>query len=188
MPEPLSVIAGSTAAEGSKVVVKEVLKETAENSIKESAVKESLSTIENSSLEALKAQNEAAIQEAKIQQIENNRIDGANRELKAHNDLQKEFPESEGYKVHQETYLRDSDGNIVKDNLSDEARRVDFMVEKEGQIAKSIEVTSETAPKEFQISKESQIRDSGGNFIKDRESGSLIKIPDSVKTEIRRYA
>lgn len=186
MPEPLSALAG-TIKEGSKVLVKEGLKETAESTIKESAIKESLPTIENTSLEALEAQNEMAIQEAKIQQIENNRIDGANRELKAYNDLQKEFPRNEGYKIHQEAYLRNADGNIIKDSLSGEARRVDFMAEQDGQIAKSIEVTSETAPKEIQISKENRIRDGGGDFIKDRESGRLIKIPDSVKTEIRRY-
>ena len=61
MSEPLSVLAGTTAAEGSKVVVKEAIKETAESTIKESVVKESLSTIENTSLEALKTQNEAAL-------------------------------------------------------------------------------------------------------------------------------
>lgn len=61
MPEPLSVIAGTAATEGGKVVVKEALKQTTESAIKESVVKESLSTIENTSLEALKAQNEAVL-------------------------------------------------------------------------------------------------------------------------------
>lgn len=188
MPEPLSVIAGTTAAEGSKVVVKEALKETAETTIKESVVKESLSTIENTSLEALKAQNELKIQEARIQQIENNRIDGAQREINALKDLNTEYPESKGYKIHPEAYLRNSDGNIVQDKVSGEARRVDFMIEKNGQIERSFEITSETAPKDYQQLKENRIREEGGNFIKDRETGKQIEVPQNVKTEIRRYS
>lgn len=188
MPEPSSLIAGMTTVEGGKVVVKETLKETAESIIKESSVKESLPTIENNSLEALKAQNELKIQEARIQQIEINRIDGAERQVNGYKDLNNEYPESNGFKIHPEAYLRNSDGNIVQDKVSGEARRVDFMVEKNELIEKSIEITSETAPKDFQQLKESRIREEGGNYIKDRETGKLIEVPQHVKTEIRRYA
>ncbi len=117
-----------------------------------------------------------------------NREDGANREELAHKELQREFPEVEGYKIEREQYLRDKDGNIVKDPETGEARRIDFTVSKDGQIVKSIEVTSETAPKDAQIAKEDRIRDAGGNFIKDRDTGQIVEIPKNNQTEVRRYA
>ena len=124
----------------------------------------------------------------KIEQIEKNRLDGENREETAFDDIQKEFPESEGFTVEREQYLRDIDGKICKDPLTDEARRVDFVVSKDGQVVKSIEVTSQTAPKDLQIAKEDRIREAGGNYIKDRNTGELIEIPKDIRTEVRRYA
>jgi len=168
--------------------VGEGLKETA---IKESPLQSSIHSIENSSLESLKAQNELIaekINAEKIEQIEKNREAGANREDLAHKELQKEFPESEDYKIEREQYLRDRDGNIVKDPSTDEARRIDFIIIKDGKVVKSIEVTSKTAPKDAQIEKESRIRDEGGNFIKDRDTGQLVEIQKENRTEIRRYA
>lgn len=191
MTEPISALIAATktaeAAVTSKEVLAESLKETA---IKETLVKSVLSEIENSSLDTLKAQNEAeinSIKESRISQIELNRENGALREEKAFNDIQKEFPESEGFKYHQEAYLRDERGNIIKDEISGEARRIDILVEKEGKIHKSFEVTSESAPKKLQIAKEERIRQNGGNFIKDRDTGRLIELPKKVTTEIRRY-
>ncbi|QTA83793.1 Uncharacterized protein dnl_62090 [Desulfonema limicola] len=170
----------------------EAFKETAIKSFKESSpLQSSMETIENTSLESLKAQNEIAaekINAERIQQIEINREDGANREDLAHKELQYEFPEEEGYKIEREQYLRDKDGNIVKDPETGEARRIDFTVSKDGQVVKSIEVTSETAPKDAQMAKEYRIRDSGGNFIKDRDTGQLAEIPKDTQTEVRRYA
>ena len=78
--------------------------------------------------------------------------------------------------------------NIVKDSETGEARRIDFTVSRDGKVVKSIEVTSETAPKDAQTAKEDRIRESGGNFIKDRDAGHLIEIPKGIKTEVRRYA
>lgn len=177
----------SKEAKISQEVLTDSLKETA--SI-EAPVTNVLSDIENSSLETLKARNELAtdtIKEAKISQIEQNRESGALRQDRAIEDIQKEFPESEGYRHHQETYLRNEQGDIVKDELTGEARRVDLMVEKDGKIFKSVEVTSETAPKVLQLEKEDRIKENGGRFIVDFDTGRLVEIPPNVHTEIRRY-
>lgn len=170
--------------------IKEVFKETNIKNFNESPLQDSIKAIENTSLESLKAQNKFTsekINAEKIEHIEKNREDGANREALAHKDLQHEFPAEDGYKIEREQYLRDQDGNIVKDSETGEARRIDFTVSKEGEIVKSIEITSETAPKDAQIAKEHRIKDAGGNFIKDRDTGQLIQIPKDIQTEVRRY-
>jgi len=169
---------------------KKSLNETTGNQLKESPIKNTLETIENSSLESLKAQNALTaerINEARAEQIEKNREAGVNREEIAGKELASEFPESEGYKIEREQYLRDEVGNITKDIDSGEARRIDFVVAKEGKVIKSVEVTSETAPKDAQIAKEVRIRNEGGNFFKDRDTGELIEFTNNVQTEIRRY-
>lgn len=171
--------------------LKEIFNETTITSVNESPLQDSMETIKNRSLESLKAQNELAaekINAVKNEQIEKNREDGANREELAYKELQSEFPEEQGYKIEREQYLRDKDGNIVKDSETGEARRIDFIVSKNGEVVKSIEVTSETAPKDAQIAKEDRIRDAGGNFIKDRDTGQLVEIPKDKKTEVRRYS
>ncbi|MBX3007627.1 MAG: hypothetical protein KF816_06320 [Melioribacteraceae bacterium] len=192
MVEPISAIATKTSETvvSTKEVLAESFKESGETALKETLIKDVLPEIENSSLETLKTQNEEelnSIKEAKISQIELNRENGALREENALTDFQKEFPETDGFKYHQEAYLRNEQGDIVKDSLTGEARRVDIMVEKDGIICKSYEITSETAPKELQIAKEERIRQNGGNFILDRDTGKLIELPKNVTTEIRRY-
>lgn len=159
-----------------------------------SPLQDSMKIIENSSLECLKIENELArknierVNETRVGQIEKNREDGANREELALEILNKECPEEDGYRVEREQYLRDKSGNIVKDPETGEARRVDFIIIKDGKVVKSIEVTSETAPKDAQIAKEGRIRDAGGNFIKSRDTGQLLEIPKDIQTEVRRYA
>ena len=187
MPEIVSII----ASKGREVSIDEALKEARIKNIGESPIQDNMETIENSSLESLKAQNELIAEKInveKIGQIEKNREDGANREDLAYKELQQEFPEDEGYKVEREQYLRDKEGNIVKDPETGEARRIDFIVSKDEKVVKSIEVTSETASKDAQIAKEDRIRDAGGDFIKDRDTGQLVEIPIDTKTEVRRYA
>ena len=186
MLEQLSVIASKGVG-----TISEAFRESAIKSIKEpSPLKASMETIENTSLESLKAQNEnisEKINAEKIEQIEKNRKDGANREELAHKELQRELPEKEGYKIEREQYLRDKEGNVVKDPETGEARRLDFTIFKDGKVVKIIEVTSETAPKDAQIAKEDRIRNAGGNFIKDRDTGQLVEIPKDTQTEVRRY-
>lgn len=186
MSEQLSAIAPKGVES-----ISEAFKETDIKSVKElSPLQACMEIIENISLESLKAINglhAEKINAEKIEQIEKNREDGANRETRAYEELQHDFPEEEGYKIEREQYLRDKYGNIVKDPVTGEARRIDFTVTKDGKFVKSIEVTSETAPKDAQIAKENRIRDEGGNFIKDRDTGELIEIPKDAQTEVRRY-
>lgn len=114
-----------------------------------------------------------------------NKIDGLQREADVRKDLEKQYPSGEGNDIISEAYLRDENGNIVKDADTGKARRIDFVVVKDGKVIDSIEVTSETADKTEQIAKETRIRDNGGNYIKDN-NGNLIRIPDDVNTRIER--
>ncbi|MDZ4989565.1 hypothetical protein GNF35_09900 [Clostridium perfringens] len=114
-----------------------------------------------------------------------NKIEGCRREGEVLDELKDLYPEEEGYKVEQEVYLRDENGKVVKDPETGEARRIDFVVTKDGKVVKSIEVTSKTASKEVQTAKENRIRESGGNYIKD-SNGNLVEIPKNIKTEIWR--
>lgn len=179
----------NTVASKSIESLNEAFKETSVKDVDESPIQTNMETIENISLDSLKAQNDLASEKinAEIEQIKKNREDGADREAKAHEELKKEFPEEDGYKIEREQYLRDKDGKIVKDPETGEARRIDFIVIKDGKVIKSIEVTSETAPKDAQIAKEDRIREAGGNYIKDRDTGELIEMPENTRTEVRRY-
>jgi len=112
-----------------------------------------------------------------------NKENGMAREVKVHKELGETCPESKGYKIHSEQYLRNDKGEIVKDPESKQGRRVDFMVEKDEKIIKSIEVTSKTAPKDIQMAKEQRIRDAGGNYIKTSDN-RLLKL--DAPTEIWR--
>lgn len=114
-----------------------------------------------------------------------NKLDGLEREKQVEEELREKYPEEEGYTILAEVYLRDKDGKIVKDPETGEARRIDFVVVKDGKVVDSVEVTSKSADKTEQTAKENRIRESGGSYIKD-ENGNLIKIPDDVKTRIER--
>ena len=96
-----------------------------------------------------------------------------------------QYPESQGYSIVSEAYLRDQDGNIVKDSVSGNARRIDFVVIKNGEVVDSIEVTSTTADKTAQTAKENRIREAGGTYIKSSD-GTLVRIPENVSTRIER--
>ena len=114
-----------------------------------------------------------------------NKQDGLRREGEVETELQETYPPEEGYSIEQEVYLRDKDGNIVKDPVTGEARRIDFVVIKDGEVVDSVEVTSKTADKTSQSAKEERIRDIGGNYIKD-SNGNLVEIPANVQTRIER--
>ena len=114
-----------------------------------------------------------------------NKIDGLAREKEVGDELKEKYPESQGYTIVSEAYLRDKDGNIVKDPETGQARRIDFVVVKDGKVIDSIEVTSKTADKTSQTAKEERIRDAGGNYIKD-DNGNLVQIPSHVHTRIER--
>lgn len=114
-----------------------------------------------------------------------NKMDGLAREKEVFEELNSKYPPEKGYQIVSEVYLRDKDGNIVKDTVTGEARRVDFMVVKDGKVVDSIEVTSKTADKSEQSAKEERIRDNGGNYIRDN-NGNLVEIPSTVHTRIER--
>lgn len=114
-----------------------------------------------------------------------NKTEGLRREKECYDDLKEKYPEKDGYKIESEIYLRDKDGNIVKDKETGEARRLDFVVVKDNKVVDSIEVTSKTTDKTEQSSKEKRIRENGGNYIKDSD-GNLVEIPSNVKTRIER--
>jgi len=115
-----------------------------------------------------------------------NKIDGERREEEVESELVKKYPESEGYSIKGEVYLYDKDGKIAQDPVTGEGRRIDFVVvDKNGNVVDSIEVTSQTADKADQSAKEQRIRESGGNYIK-MSDGIFVKIPDDVQTKIER--
>jgi hypothetical protein len=114
-----------------------------------------------------------------------NKEDGLRRENEVEEDLKKQYPEEEGYTILSERVLYDKDGNIVKDPETGEARRIDFVVIKDGKVVDAIEVTSKTADKTDQVAKEQRIREAGGNYIKD-SNGNLVEIPPDVQTRIER--
>ena len=114
-----------------------------------------------------------------------NKLDGLAREKEVAQELREQYPPEEGYKIIPEAYLRDKDGNIVRDPVTGEARRIDFVVEKDGKIVDSVEVTSKTADKTDQMAKENRIRENGGNYVRNSD-GELVKIPSDVHTRIER--
>lgn len=118
-------------------------------------------------------------------QVVKNKRDGCERENKVEEELRDKYPESEGYQIVKEAYLCDKDGNFVKDPVTGKRRRIDFVVVKDGKVVESIEVTSMTAPKEEQMSKEKRIREQGGNYIYDNND-NLVEFPAEVETHIER--
>lgn len=114
-----------------------------------------------------------------------NKEEGLRREAEVKEELERKYPESEGYEIVSEAYLRDSDGRIVRDPETGTARRIDFVVVKDGKVIDSIEVTSQTADKTEQTAKEKRIRESGGNYIRTAD-GSLAEFPENVQTRIER--
>ncbi len=114
-----------------------------------------------------------------------NKLDGLAREQEVAQELEKKYPPEKGYQIVSEAYLRDKDGNIVKDPVTGQARRIDFVVVKDGKVVDSIEVTSKTADKTGQCAKEDRIKDAGGNYIRDN-NGNLVPVPTTVRTRIER--
>lgn len=114
-----------------------------------------------------------------------NKIDGLKREKEVSDELKEKYQPENGFTIVPEAYLRDKEGKIVRDPESGEARRIDFVVVKDGSVVDSIEVTSKTADKTFQSDKEGRIRDAGGNYIRDN-NGDLAGFPSSVTTRIER--
>jgi hypothetical protein len=154
-------------------------------------LKEQLETIKYNPIESLRALNNERLESLRThdvtekQELIKNKEDGLRREKEVEKELKEKYPEEEGYTIEKEVYLRDKDGNIVRDPVTGEARRIDYVVIKDGKVVASIEVTSKTADKTEQSAKEARIREAGGNYIKDSD-GNLIEIPPDVTTTIER--
>ena len=114
-----------------------------------------------------------------------NKQEGLERERKVEEELKSQYPERKGYEILSEVYLRDENGSLVRDPLTGETRRIDFVAIKNGKAVDSIEVTSITADKTEQSAKEERIRANGGNYIRDN-NGILIEIPSDIHTRIER--
>lgn len=82
-----------------------------------------------------------------------------------------------------ERYRRDVDGKIVKDPDTGERRRLDCVVV-DGQCGYATEITSPTADKQLQIGKERRIREEGGIYVKNPNTGKLIEI-ENISEVIR---
>lgn len=121
-----------------------------------------------------------------LTQIEINREVGAAREGVVFKRLCKAFPSAEGYVILPQPYLRDAHGTILKDMVTEEARRIDFVVLHKKSVVKSFEVTSLTAPKGEQLAKESRIRMEGGNYILNPETRELAYFPKKLATKVWR--
>ena len=175
-------LAEATVAQG----VREVAAETAETLVGEQGLLQQLDTLRFDSIESLAARNEAALRE--FSQIEANQISGAAREETVANELADRYPPGDGYHVERECFLRDETGKITVDPNTGESRRVDFEIIKDGEVVKSVEVTSETADKTAQLAKEERIRNAGGDYIVDRRTGELVRFAPDVQTEVVRRA
>ena len=181
----------STAAEvkATDLVLREganVATEAREALLGEQGLLDQLDAIKHGSRESVAARNEAALRE--VSQIERNRCDGAKREEKVRIELEIKYPEEDGYHIEDQCSLRDETGKIAFDPVTGESRRSDIVVIKDGQVVRSVEVTSETAYKTAQLAKEYRIREAGGNFVLDRRTGELVPLAPGVKTEIVRRA
>lgn len=156
-------------------------------------VKASRSSLGKDTLVVSKAARQTVRQTAKatggafpLAQIDINRELGAAREVSFLKSLQQKFPRKEGFVILPQAYLRDAEGSILKDRVTGEARRVDFMVLRKKSVVKSFEVTSMTAPKGEQLAKEARIRSKGGNFILNPDTQELISFPKRVQTKVWR--
>ena len=168
----------------------ETTAEAREAIIGENGLTQQIDSTKFESIEAVDARNEAILEAppSEPSQIEMNGINGVIREIVAFEELERECPPEDGFHIESECCLRDEDGNIARDPETGESRRVDFVAIKDGEVKRSIEVTSETADKTKQLEKEERIRDAGGNYVTDRKTGELAPYAPGVKTEIWRRA
>ena len=102
-----------------------------------------------------------------------NAVEGRRRHLETEAELRNQYPDAS---IQSEQYLRDADNNIVLDPLTGEARRIDHVVIRDGQVIDSVKTTSPAARKGPQVDKENRIRQEGGNYVRDRESGCAVEL------------
>jgi RHS repeat-associated protein len=143
-----------------------ILKEAASEAV-EQTTGIPMPTVKN----ATKAVARQAVRQARRDTLRSNAREGARRQREVSDRLRSGNPNA---RVQNEQYLRNSNGDIVRDS-SGSGRRVDHAVIENGR-AKTYETTSETASKADQIAKESEIRDLGGTYIRDRDTKELVPV------------
>jgi hypothetical protein len=122
--------------------------------------------------------------------IRENYNHGMSRMESVRKKLGEQYPPGSGYAIHEESYLCDNLGRRLRDPKTGEARRIDFIVEKDGKVVRSIEVTSSKAEKVVQMGKENRIRDShretGKALYAQIKGGDVVRLPYSIKTRVWR--
>lgn len=177
-------LAKEAAEAGAEKVAKELVEAGTEKAAKEVAE----AGTEKAAKEVTSNLAEKGVKEVKeVSQVVKNKWDGIAREEKVLADLIEKYGKDN---VLREQFIRDKFGKIIKDPITNEARRIDFIVIAKDKVLRSIEVTSETAPKLLQTEKElrilKQAREMGGAFIKNIDTGELIEFSEKVVTEIMR--
>ncbi|EEP0952027.1 hypothetical protein HAY43_004751, partial [Salmonella enterica] len=104
-----------------------------------------------------------------------NKVDGTAREVRARAILEKRYGKEN---VLSERYLRDVNGKSVKDPITSERRRIDFVVKGQDGKWHGVEITSKTASKIEQLDKEGRIRSAGGVYVKNKNTGELVYVED----------
>nr|WP_250151178.1 RHS repeat-associated core domain-containing protein [Photorhabdus akhurstii] len=107
-----------------------------------------------------------------------NKVAGTAREKRAQAIFEKRYGKEN---VINERYLRDANGKSVKDPLTGERRRIDFVIKGQDGKWSPVEITSQTAPKVGQLAKEQRIQQAGGTFVRNPNTRELIEINDISK-------
>ncbi len=110
----------------------------------------------------------------KAARMTENAITGASRQAKGVEQIVADNP---GKRVQTETYLRTADGKRAKDPQTGEMRRVDAaVIDPKTGTAATKEITGPGVNKQRQAEKEQRIIDSGGTFVRDRQTGNLCPV------------
>nr|WP_240155428.1 RHS repeat-associated core domain-containing protein [Pantoea multigeneris] len=110
-----------------------------------------------------------------------NKIDGTAREIRSQAILERRYGKDN---VLRERYLRDMNGKSVKDPMTGERRRIDFVVKGQDGKWRPVEITSRTTTKDAQLDKELRIHEAGGVFVRNPNTRELIQL-DDISTVIR---
>ena len=101
-----------------------------------------------------------------------NAVKGDRRHQEFNAKIREKYPDAT---IQCECYLRNAQGQSVKDPDTGERRRIDTAVIESGE-AQTFEVTSLTANKVDQIAKEGRVRLDSGTYIRDRTTKELVPV------------
>ena len=162
------------AEAGAEKVAKEVVEAGSEKTVKEVAEAGAEKTVKEVADDVVK---KAAKEVDEVSQIVKNKWDGTAREEKVWEELVRKYGKEN---IFREQYIRNGSGVKINDTVTNEARRIDFVVKKGDRIIRAIEVTAENVDKTAQLAKEARIlelaKEMGGAFIRDFNTGKLYEI------------